>query len=396
MMRLPTSGVFCVALILGLGLLILTYRASNLGEVHQHFLEKESSSALGSTIPYRRDYTPFLVLAHDPLKADPNQMVYPPTISNESWPLAKMIYKPKGVCGDKAPKVITAILTLPKEHKMRSWFRRYITRISGGRVRAIFPLGRPSAHGLENEPAELEEALIREAMEFDDLVLADFPDTYDDLPRKVILAIDWYTKICADKVKWLMKEDADVVMNWSTILKDIELIEEEGIENDLLPDHSHSSKRVRLYVDENPIWMGARWTTMPVIKDPKHRNFEEYDGEWFPPYVSGPAYLMNAFTAQLVMEQRLLRPRYFRNEDAMIGILLDGIASPINNHRTIVFPGSDWRMGACGIPTQSISDCPCEWWTYHCQHDTRELDRGLQAAFDCAGVDPGDILKKHP
>eukprot|EP01055_Gregarina_sp_Pseudo9_P000135 Gregarina_sp_Pseudo_9__134@NODE_1092_length_1883_cov_47_814534_g1021_i0_p1_GENE_NODE_1092_length_1883_cov_47_814534_g1021_i0NODE_1092_length_1883_cov_47_814534_g1021_i0_p1_ORF_typecomplete_len476_score37_47Galactosyl_T/PF01762_21/3_9e29Fringe/PF02434_16/0_68_NODE_1092_length_1883_cov_47_814534_g1021_i01261553 len=322
---------------------------------------------------------------------------FPAIIKNESWPFAEIVYNPISPCA-KRPKAISAVLTLPKERKVRDWLREEIRNVTDGRVIPVFPLGRPHQKGInddEEDRLQLEEALMQEAIEFQDLILGDFADSYEDLPRKTIMVFDWFNNTCHDQVRWLLKEDADVVINWQSVLDGIDLIEREGAKLDLLPNGTFVQEPVILHADKDPIWMGHRWLHMPVIHHPRHRNFEELPFDYYPPYCSGPSYLMNDLSARMIMEQRKLNIRYFRNEDAMLGLLLVNKTVPVNDERFIVFTGSGWRREACGKETESISECACDWWTYHCGGEKPEYEAALRSAYQCAHKEfLPDMLRK--
>eukprot|EP01054_Gregarina_sp_Poly1_P001184 Gregarina_sp_Poly_1__1183@NODE_128_length_13277_cov_115_450643_g114_i0_p4_GENE_NODE_128_length_13277_cov_115_450643_g114_i0NODE_128_length_13277_cov_115_450643_g114_i0_p4_ORF_typecomplete_len457_score56_40Galactosyl_T/PF01762_21/4_8e32Fringe/PF02434_16/0_00042MiAMP1/PF09117_10/0_54_NODE_128_length_13277_cov_115_450643_g114_i063137683 len=311
---------------------------------------------------------------------------FPPTITNDTWPFARVLYNPKTPCS-KSARAVVAVLTIPTERKMRDWFRSEVANVTKNQVVPVFPMGRPKLKGInddEDGQHRLERDLIAEAKMFDDVIIADFADSYEDLPRKTMLMFDWFNSTCGDRVKWLIKADADVIVNWRPLMQELDKIEHEGIDQDLLPNGKEAKPPIKLFVDKDPVWLGHRWVTMPVIHDPKHRNFEELPFDLFPPYCSGPSYLMNHITARLIIEQRALNRRYFRNEDAMLGLLLNGIATPVHDERFIVFTGSGWRRAACQKDTESISECGCIWWTYHCGRGKDECLAGLKLAYECA------------
>eukprot|EP01053_Blabericola_migrator_P011906 Blabericola_migrator_1__11905@NODE_726_length_6713_cov_131_507824_g522_i0_p2_GENE_NODE_726_length_6713_cov_131_507824_g522_i0NODE_726_length_6713_cov_131_507824_g522_i0_p2_ORF_typecomplete_len411_score32_48Galactosyl_T/PF01762_21/6_4e31_NODE_726_length_6713_cov_131_507824_g522_i052396471 len=406
-MRLSVNGVLFVGVAtIGFGLLCLTFRASNLVELSTHVdkldtIQEVEKSVVKPTL--RKEFPTNLSGPTEPTSTSTSlrrtegpELDWPAEVDNSTWPLTPIIYNPQHPCtADKngnVPKVIAAILTIPHEAKARKWVREEIALITNGRVRPVFPLGRPPEASIDDDNTFPKTALLHEAQEYDDLILGDFMESYTELPRKTILAFEWFVQTCADTVNWLMKEDLDVVMNWFAILKGIEKLEKEGIVPDLLPNSEKNIEETVYFPDKDPIWLGARWQGMPVIHDRKHRNYEDVPFDWFPPYVSGPAYLLNSMVARLIVQERAKHVRYYRNEDAMIGIILQDKVAPLDNPFTIVFPGSGWRERACGKPTASISECGCDWWTYHTNRDKQEGDRALVLAFECAKVDPKGLL----
>lgn len=246
--------------------------------------------------------------------------------------------------------------------------------MTGGAVKPIFPLGEPGDASVKEVEAELE----REAQEMGDIVLANFTDSYNHLPAKVLIGIKFVHDCHAPQTLFLLKVDYDVIVNWHLMYPALQDLIQKGIWASQ-PDHHWNATH-------DPLWGGHRWKNMPVIKDRASRNFEDVPFDYFPEYAAGPAYFMNMVFIHSMLTVRAKDSHVYNNEDAMIGIMASRInITPIHDPRFLVF-GGDYMAEACGKEAQVISDCGCdEWLTYHAQNRS-DWAPGIKTARSCAGL----------
>ena len=160
-------------------------------------------------------------------------------------------------------------------------------------VRYMFVLGL-SADVQENQ------VVLNEAIEFKDILILNFTDTYRNLTLKVMSTMKWIASNCKN-IRFVMKTDTDVFVNIPKIAK-------------LINSEKFSSP--------NAVFGNRASYKNRVIRDPSEKYFqskEEYSYEFYPPYCTGSGYVMSFSTLKL-----LLRMSYFIRkisiEDAYQGI----------------------------------------------------------------------------
>eukprot|EP01054_Gregarina_sp_Poly1_P009769 Gregarina_sp_Poly_1__9768@NODE_622_length_7094_cov_92_849580_g477_i0_p3_GENE_NODE_622_length_7094_cov_92_849580_g477_i0NODE_622_length_7094_cov_92_849580_g477_i0_p3_ORF_typecomplete_len362_score37_90Galactosyl_T/PF01762_21/1_4e42Fringe/PF02434_16/4_6e09_NODE_622_length_7094_cov_92_849580_g477_i023243409 len=289
----------------------------------------------------------------------------------DTYPFPNILVYPSQVCAPEV-KVVAAVLTIPSADNWRAYLRKLHHELGGNTVKVIFPVGR-SKNNIDGQ--HIDKLMLQEAAIHRDILLADYYDSYEELPQKTISAMAWFTKSCTNAT-FFVKVDDDVIINWGSLLKYLKNIEEQGfIRWDGQPTNSKSGE----------VWVGRRWDKSPVIKDPKHRNYEIYTEEFFPPYTSGPCYVINRKVARMIIHQRHRINQYFRNEDALIGILMKSTGiEPTDNRRFIVSSDDNARNYACLEETDSMLGCLCEnWFSFHAGHSGAVLDTAIKAAQRC-------------
>ena len=79
----------------------------------------------------------------------------------------------------------------------------------------MFVVGRPRGDLQE------EAGLIKEASLFQDLIIADFVDTYENLTLKTISALQWVSTYCPN-AEFVLKVDSDMMINFENLIPYLE------------------------------------------------------------------------------------------------------------------------------------------------------------------------------
>ncbi|XP_069830366.1 beta-1,3-galactosyltransferase 2-like isoform X2 [Dendropsophus ebraccatus] len=144
--------------------------------------------------------------------------------------------------------------------------------------------------------------LEEESAIYGDIVQQDFLDTYSNLTLKTLMGMEWITKFCPN-ASYVMKVDNDVFVNVNYLVHQV-----------LHPELTPLTNYVTGLLVEN--------TSPNRNKDSKFYLPEEiYPSKIFPPYPSGPGYVLSGDMAKKIYDvaQEIL---VFRIEDAFIGVCL--------------------------------------------------------------------------
>eukprot|EP01053_Blabericola_migrator_P003837 Blabericola_migrator_1__3836@NODE_2155_length_3193_cov_20_869162_g1362_i0_p1_GENE_NODE_2155_length_3193_cov_20_869162_g1362_i0NODE_2155_length_3193_cov_20_869162_g1362_i0_p1_ORF_typecomplete_len328_score35_79Galactosyl_T/PF01762_21/2_3e35Fringe/PF02434_16/9_2e07_NODE_2155_length_3193_cov_20_869162_g1362_i01631146 len=284
-------------------------------------------------------------------------------------PIPRFIITPRNECTSET--IITAaVLTIPSAVALRQKLRELHNELGGKRVRVIFPVGHSTAT-IDGE--DVDDILRDEAEKYGDILMADYQDAYAQLCRKVMSAMVWFNRERC-KPRYFMKLDDDQVVNWKALLMWLDYIDRHGF-------REWDQKVVNTAT--GPVWAGRRWDGMPVLHNPKARNYEDYDRDFYPPYLSGPTYIMNRVMTNTIEKLRRAHTRYYLNDDALMGILMEPLGvEPTNNRKFITLDGDDHRLYGCGKKASSVSQCGCEDWFAHPAPRDRQGEP-IQAARNC-------------
>ncbi|NXN83307.1 B3GL1 acetylgalactosaminyltransferase, partial [Bombycilla garrulus] len=203
-------------------------------------------------------------------------------------------------CADARPFLVILVASSPGDVKARQAIRiTWGSRDSwwGQRVLVLFLLGR-DARG-RAAPAAL--SVEDESVLYGDIVRQDFPDTYDNLTLKTIMAFQWLSEFCAG-ARFFMKTDTDVFINTPNLVRFL----------------------LRLNSSENV------FTGYPLIGNVAYRGYdskrfishEEYPFRLYPPYCSGLGYILDGKLA-LRTYQLMGHVRPVKFEDVYVGICLN-------------------------------------------------------------------------
>ncbi|XP_043094615.1 beta-1,3-galactosyltransferase 1 [Puntigrus tetrazona] len=204
------------------------------------------------------------------------------------------------VCEKKSPFLVLMIPVTLKDTEARTAIRRTWGQdgsVPGVTILHLFVIGRPA----QSDPVR-QERLERESEEFGDIIQMDFVDSYRNLTIKTMMIMNWIATHC--QAAWYaMKIDADIFLNVRYLV-------------DYLHDRSESSRK--------------DYITGSVISDavPHRDSFnkwyiseELYPDSWYPPYVSGAAYVFSTDLARKISSaSRFVRP--IPLEDVYVGLCL--------------------------------------------------------------------------
>eukprot|EP01054_Gregarina_sp_Poly1_P001183 Gregarina_sp_Poly_1__1182@NODE_128_length_13277_cov_115_450643_g114_i0_p6_GENE_NODE_128_length_13277_cov_115_450643_g114_i0NODE_128_length_13277_cov_115_450643_g114_i0_p6_ORF_typecomplete_len388_score40_26Galactosyl_T/PF01762_21/3_4e35Fringe/PF02434_16/1_9e07_NODE_128_length_13277_cov_115_450643_g114_i050846247 len=265
-----------------------------------------------------------------------------------------ILHVPWSVCADPefdngSPYVITGIESRVADFKRRIFLRKMHRFQSGNFSASVFVVN-------AKDNTAIHQIVEEEHKKYGDLIVADVEDSYSALPNMTFMLFHWFAKACTEP-KWMIKTDADVVINWTMLRHQLLEIERVGVEDE---------KRLRRFPDKDPVWLGQVIKGQPLVTDPVHRNYESAQdvhitGDVYPPYMSGPLYLMNKDAASIMAKTRISLNYHFRNEDAMVGILLQHTeVAPSKLKGFIALPLPDYIKEWCS--GEEFESCDCHQW----------------------------------
>ncbi|XP_058127966.1 beta-1,3-galactosyltransferase 5-like [Anopheles ziemanni] len=164
--------------------------------------------------------------------------------------------------------------------------------------------------GQTNE-ARVEDQLAAESYMYSDLIRGNFIDSYRNLTLKTISLLEW-TKLHCPNASFLLKTDDDMFINVPKLLQFME---------------SHNSQRRTIFGR-----LAKKWKPIRNKKSKYYVSPEQYYPPVFPPFTTGPAYLI---TADIIGEmfEKSLSQTYLKLEDVYTtGI----VAQLLNIHRVNV------------------------------------------------------------
>ncbi|VDL77483.1 unnamed protein product [Nippostrongylus brasiliensis] len=124
--------------------------------------------------------------------------------------------------------------------------------------------------------------LAQEQKQYNDLIVTDMRDSYDNLVAKVYVLMKFYLDHC-DHVKYLMKIDDDVVVHFDRLLKAF---------------HWHRRNEEALFC--------KKWSDSIPRRNPNSKWFvpkERYAYDLYPPYCDGSIYLMGRKAVQKILRE---------------------------------------------------------------------------------------------
>ncbi len=212
----------------------------------------------------------------------------------------KFILNQPELCEKTSPFLVLMIPVTLKDTEVRTAIRRtwgqdgLVPRVT---VLHLFVIGQPA----QSDPV-LQEHLERESKEYGDIIQMDFVDSYHNLTIKTMMIMNWIATYCQG-AWYAMKIDADIFLNVRYLV-------------DYLHEQSESSRK--------------DYITGSVISDavPHRDSFNKwyisedlYPDSWYPPYVSGAAYVFSTDLARKISwASRFVRP--IPLEDVYVGLCL--------------------------------------------------------------------------
>ncbi len=167
--------------------------------------------------------------------------------------------------------------------------------------------------GLANS-AKIGSVVSLEYDRFGDILRLPYQDSYKNLPNKTMNSLEWIADSC--RPKYVLKTDDDCYINIFQMLTWLQ---------SLPPSHEY---------------IGRVNTEMPVIRDPKHRNFvakEEHKENIYKPYCAGGGYVLKGSVIKKITEVGK-KIKQIINEDAYMGMLANALhIVPRNEERFLPF-----------------------------------------------------------
>ena len=146
-------------------------------------------------------------------------------------------------------------------------------------LKTVFVLGR------QKHSPSIEKRLTEEAMSYNDLLVVDFIESYENLTLKVLAGLHWTIKFNLN-VKFVLKTDDDVLINTPSLLERLSAMKTNRSSGFLA---------------------GSLLAKNPTVRSGKHRiSFQQYKGKILPRYVGGSAYIMSKDVAKKLNELALL------------------------------------------------------------------------------------------
>jgi hypothetical protein len=164
--------------------------------------------------------------------------------------------------------------------------------------------------------------LVEEQESYGDIVQVRSPDTYGGLTQKTIETIRWAHR--AYNPKFLMKCDDDSLVN-------IPLLYEELFNSTGAPTE-----------DSAPLywgWFHSKPEVRSDLSDKNHDTYTDAAGYW-PTYASGSGYILSRKVVAFLdgFLSGSIMPRIYRNEDASLGLWLQGLELSRRNDNRFNLP----------------------------------------------------------
>ncbi|CAO3607106.1 unnamed protein product [Cunninghamella echinulata] len=202
---------------------------------------------------------------------------------------------------DDQLRVMACVLSAwtPKGLEQRKVFRETTMQLipdpkkSGVTYHIQFILGQPPS---EEVRLEMNELIKQEMEQYNDVLILDTSDKYEDLSQKVYSALEWTSEYDFD---YFLKTDDDIFLRWDTI-----------------------SKELKALGPQQRYWQGLAYWNIPPIRNTDNKNGEiEYSLPLFPPYTGGALYILSRDVVHFIAG--VGGPRLFvRNEDQNLGLWL--------------------------------------------------------------------------
>uniref|UniRef100_A0A182QUS4 Hexosyltransferase n=1 Tax=Anopheles farauti TaxID=69004 RepID=A0A182QUS4_9DIPT len=160
----------------------------------------------------------------------------------------------------------------------------------------------------QTDEARIEDQLAAESYMYSDLIRGNFIDSYRNLTLKTISLMEW-TKLHCPNASFLLKTDDDMFINVPKLLQFME---------------AHGNQRRTIFGR-----LAKKWKPIRNKKSKYYVSPEQYYPPVFPPFTTGPAYLL---TADIINEmyEKSLSQTYLKLEDVYTtGI----VAQLLNIHR---------------------------------------------------------------
>ena len=193
----------------------------------------------------------------------------------------KYLLNNKSIC-DSSTYLIICISSDPQNGSTRKVIRETwgsIKEYNGAKIRLVFLLGVRK----RTTPAltkSLQKAIDYENEKYQDIVQADFVDSYKNLTIKNVLGLHWVHKFC-NKSHFIVKTDDDVFINVFKLVRFLQMLQSSS---SLLTNFLYCKVNRRIQARRSN---DSKWYLSP----------EEYDYDLFPPYCNGVGYILSGDVA---------------------------------------------------------------------------------------------------
>ncbi|XP_071819970.1 beta-1,3-galactosyltransferase 5-like [Apostichopus japonicus] len=180
--------------------------------------------------------------------------------------------------------------------------------VRGRNVRSVFLLGKPQEEKLLAD-------IKAEQEQYQDILMEDFDETYNNLTLKVLMGMKWADEYYSN-ASWVMKVDDDVYVDLSNAVRLLE-----GL-----------NTTVKLMI-------GLLYHNAVPFRNTNSKWFvskEQYIAPVYPDYMCGLGYIMSGDLPRLFYEESMSLP-YFFLEDVFIGILAKRIGVTMHPSWKFIF-----------------------------------------------------------
>ncbi|XP_033123811.1 beta-1,3-galactosyltransferase 1-like [Anneissia japonica] len=225
-------------------------------------------------------------------------------VSNDEYfgKTLKFIHSNEDACADidndsEESFLVALISTSPWNHQRRNAIRRTwgaSRKIDNVNIRVLFVTG-----VTQKDNQLYNTILVNEMYEFNDIIQANFIESFHNLTLKVSLGLKWMTLYCSH-AQYLYKGDDDMFVNFERIVK--------FLQQRLIP---------------RPFYLGQVMHRTRTIRRPTSKYFipvNVYSGKYFPPFCSGGGYIISTDVIPAMYRAALKTP-LLPIDDAFQGIV---------------------------------------------------------------------------
>ena len=201
------------------------------------------------------------------------------------------------------------VISAPQHFERRSTIRStWANTTLFPQIQTVFMLG------VASQP-DINRKLEEEALKYNDIVQADFMDTYYNLTLKTLMGLKWMAANKHDQTPFVLKIDDDVVVN----------------SFQLVPFLNNYLATNRARTLENKL-ICKSWANAVVVRDNSSKFYatqKEYDKKTYPTYCDGPAYILTGDLPQKLYAQAIKSMYHFKFEDIYVAILAQNLKTTI-------------------------------------------------------------------
>ncbi|CRK96359.1 CLUMA_CG009776, isoform A [Clunio marinus] len=222
-------------------------------------------------------------------------------------------------------------------------------------IRVVFLLGVPTN---ERSFDELQYQINYEHELYGDIIQENFLDSYNNLTIKTVLMLKWANINCVEKVKYIMKCDDDTFVNVPNLIHvllggTVPVYNATVSVNDKLSINARSARN-RLSEGKN-LLLGFKFCSAKPVRDVRSKWYApnySFNGEIYPDYLSGTAYLMNFETAKKLYKGSLSTPMFHLEDVYLTGFVANRLKIKRQPHPLFSFVSIKDRCSLRGMITQ--------------------------------------------